>query len=301
MFSQLADIDIKVLRIFCTIVEAGGFAPAQVKLNITQSMISKQISHLETRLEMRLCNRGRRGFSLTENGKIVYKSALKLFNAIEDFRTEVSAQSEQLSGEIRIGINDNCATNTRNNIPQAIAKLSSQANRVTFNFRSGSSSDMESWLIEGSIHLAIGYFYHRLPSIEYHPLFPETATLYCGSAHALFSEKSEGNMEEIIRKSKFASSPTMKGDIKDFGIKLNQPLFSEDVDALIMLILSGEFIGFIPDHIGKNLVRTGQLRAIFPDRSQQSINFSLATLRGKELPQSTRFFIDLLYSTSSKS
>ena len=54
---QLADIDLKLLRVFCTIVEAGGFTPAQTRLNLSQSRISSLITNLEARLGMRLCQR----------------------------------------------------------------------------------------------------------------------------------------------------------------------------------------------------------------------------------------------------
>ncbi|NIB38538.1 LysR family transcriptional regulator [Pseudomaricurvus alkylphenolicus] len=297
--TPLADIDIKVLHVFCVIVESGGFGAAQVKLNISQSMISKQISHLETRLGMRLCNRGRRGFSLTDNGKIVYTAAKKLFDSMEDFRTEVSAQAGQLVGEIRIGINDNSASNPNNHLPETIAALKSRANEVRLDIRSGSNIDLESWLIEGSIHLAIGYFYHRLPSIEYQPLFDEVGSLYCGHRHPLFNVDDESEIRTMLATADFVGLHALQGDVKDMGITLNQTNITEDVDAHLLFVLSGNYVAYLPHHIALPLVEKGLVRPLLPEVTQQVAVFQLATLRGKEMPNIANVFIDELWANHS--
>ena len=61
---QLHDVDLKLLRVFATIVKCGGFSAAQAALNAGPSTISEQMSHLETRLGVKLCQRGRSGFHL---------------------------------------------------------------------------------------------------------------------------------------------------------------------------------------------------------------------------------------------
>ena len=85
---QVQDADLRMLRIFVTIADCGGFSAAQSVLNIGQSTISEYISRLETRIGVRLCERGRSGFRLTEEGERVYISAQRLLLAVEGFRQE---------------------------------------------------------------------------------------------------------------------------------------------------------------------------------------------------------------------
>ena len=73
---QLGDTHIRLLRVFKTVIECGGFAAAEVELNISRPAISLAITELESLLNMRLCQRGRSGFSITEQGTQVYNSAL---------------------------------------------------------------------------------------------------------------------------------------------------------------------------------------------------------------------------------
>ena len=60
------------------VVACGGFAAAELELNINRSTISRHIKDLETRLGVTLCRRGRGGFALTREGEQVYTSALKM-------------------------------------------------------------------------------------------------------------------------------------------------------------------------------------------------------------------------------
>ena len=57
----LDTFDVRLLKIFVTTVEAGGFAAAQGELNLSLSTISSHIAALEG-LNQTLCRRGRAGF-----------------------------------------------------------------------------------------------------------------------------------------------------------------------------------------------------------------------------------------------
>jgi hypothetical protein len=63
MLGQLHDPDLHLLRLFVTVVQAGGFSAAQGVLGLSQPSISQQMAKLETRLGYRLCSRGKGGFA----------------------------------------------------------------------------------------------------------------------------------------------------------------------------------------------------------------------------------------------
>ncbi|GAA3141776.1 hypothetical protein GCM10020255_018510 [Rhodococcus baikonurensis] len=62
--------DLKLLRIFTSVVRHQGFAPAQQDLGLSASAISTYMSQLERQLGIVLCHRGRSGFSLTSKGEL---------------------------------------------------------------------------------------------------------------------------------------------------------------------------------------------------------------------------------------
>ena len=75
---QLSDMDIRLLRVFKTVVDCGGMAAAELELNIGTSTVSRHIKDLETRLSLTLCRRGRAGFALTPEGEQIYAETLRL-------------------------------------------------------------------------------------------------------------------------------------------------------------------------------------------------------------------------------
>ena len=107
---RLHKADLHLLAVFTTVAECGGFAAAQVALNVSQSTISRQIGDLEKRLGLRLYQRGRSGFRLTDKGRIVYEACQHLSTALESFRTAVGALRGELVGDLSIAAIDNWAT-----------------------------------------------------------------------------------------------------------------------------------------------------------------------------------------------
>ncbi len=69
MLANLSEGDLRLLRVFAKVVEAGGFSAAQIELNVSQSTISTHMTALEQRLGVRLCERGRAGFQPHRKGQ----------------------------------------------------------------------------------------------------------------------------------------------------------------------------------------------------------------------------------------
>jgi DNA-binding transcriptional LysR family regulator len=78
LLGRVSDVDLRLLRIFQTVVNCGGFSAAEIDLGIGRSTISTHIGELEGRLGTRLCSRGRGGFALTARGKKIYEASLGL-------------------------------------------------------------------------------------------------------------------------------------------------------------------------------------------------------------------------------
>ena len=85
---QVSDFEIRLIRVFKAVVECGGFTAAEETLGISRSAISLHMSDLERRLGLLLCQRGRGGFSLTEEGHQVFEAGLTLLASLETFRSE---------------------------------------------------------------------------------------------------------------------------------------------------------------------------------------------------------------------
>ncbi|PMZ55781.1 LysR family transcriptional regulator, partial [Pseudomonas sp. GW247-3R2A] len=113
----------RLIRVFLTVVEAGGISAAQTALNTTQPTISAQLATLEARVGFRLCERGRGGFSVTPKGGQFVEAARRLLAAAEGFRVEVQHINRKVSGNINIGLLGQIDPVANKKIALAIARL----------------------------------------------------------------------------------------------------------------------------------------------------------------------------------
>lgn len=100
-------MNIDVLRYFITLSEAGSFYQASRKLFISQQGLNKSITALERELETKLVERGHRGITLTEDGRILLRHARIMLSNYNSLLSELfdSKHRASLGGSpIRIHI-----------------------------------------------------------------------------------------------------------------------------------------------------------------------------------------------------
>jgi LysR family transcriptional regulator, nitrogen assimilation regulatory protein len=96
-------MDLRQLRYFVAVAERGGFGAAASTLNIAQSALSRHIKALEQELGGTLLERGARGVSVTEPGKVLLARGRWLLGVIDDIKAEVRTENREPSGTVRLG------------------------------------------------------------------------------------------------------------------------------------------------------------------------------------------------------
>ena len=275
---QLSDIDLRMLRIFKVVVECGGFSAAEVELNITRSAISISMSDLEKRLGFTLCQRGRSGFTLTDEGQQVYEYTLELLSSIENFRTQVNTLHTQLIGELNIGITDNLVTMPKMKITNALAALKKQGPGVAINIRMIAPNEIELGVLDGKLHVGVVPTLRSLAGLNYTPLYEEQSKLYCSAGHQLFDQADD----TIDLKAWDAVAPAyaQTPEIKACYQQLNTTATATDREGIAFLILTGQYIGYLPEHLAERWVSEGKMRAIAPERYGYETFFSVITRKG---------------------
>ncbi len=97
-------LDIKTLRYFVAVVDAGGFTAAARRLHLAQPAVSMAIRKLEEQLELSLFHRRDRQITLTDEGRVLLEHARRILRATEDAELEMRELHGLTRGEVRIGI-----------------------------------------------------------------------------------------------------------------------------------------------------------------------------------------------------
>ena len=87
---------------FAKVVELGSFARAAERLGLSTSAVSRQVSELESHLDVRLLNRTTRRLSLTEAGQTFYEHSVQLLSDLEDAEASVRVASAEPKGTLRL-------------------------------------------------------------------------------------------------------------------------------------------------------------------------------------------------------
>lgn len=278
---QLADADIRMLRIFKTVVECSGFTSAAIELNVTRSAVSLAMADLEQRLSLRLCERGRGGFTMTTEGREVYRQIQKLLVALDEFRSGVNLIHLHLKGELNIGITDNLVTMPQMRISNALAELNRLGPDVQINIQMIPPKEIENGVLDGHLHTGIIPVLKTISGLNYSALYDEKSFLYCSEDHHLFGVN-DNNISSLRLKEFAAVMPAYNpnSEVSALHQKLNPSATSTDREGVAFLILTGRYVGFLPEHYAKRWVDEGRMRAILPRTMSYETHFATITKKG---------------------
>ncbi len=292
---QLSDMDIRLLRVFKSVVECGGMAAAELDLNIGISTVSRHIKDLETRLGLTLCRRGRAGFALSAEGEQIYTETLRLLAGADAFRARVDEIHRRMGGQLHIAVFDKTASNPTSQLGAAIALFSDLAPEVSLHLHVAPLNAIERGVLDGQFQVGVIPGHRSSDTLAYDELFAETMLLYCGAEHALFAGEPAGLKWEDLRAHRFAGlgyhSPNM--DISQ-QMHLTRQATGYDQESIATLILSGRYLGFLPDHYAQAFVQTGRMRAVHPELLNYACSFFSIVRASPQASRVTRAFQDCL-------
>jgi len=261
MLGNLSEGDIRLLKVFSKVVEAGGFSAAQIELNVSQSTISTHMSALEQRLGLRLCQRGRAGFRLTEKGQLIYQASQRLFASLKEFRTEAGAVRNRLVGSLDIGIVDNLITNPNSRLHEAVTSFNARAPEVQISVHVTSPTELERAVLDGRFDLGLGACGRHSPYLAYEDVFEECQMLYCGRGHPLFARASEIGVADL-KNQQFVRRAYAAPNNFPAGLSMESTAVGDLMESVALFVLAGRYIGFLPQHYAQHWVERDMMRAL---------------------------------------
>ena len=272
----VTEYDLRLLRIYKAVVENGGFAAAENELGITRSTISVHMSNLETRMKLKLCLRGRGGFALTEEGQAVYYAAINLFDSLNDFSLLVGSLGSELSGELVILCADQLDAAKQKKLAKVIQIVHDSFPNLHLVLDGDSIDNIEKLLLKDKAHIALFPGYQQTEGLCYEPIYSEPIYLCCSKQHEFFTQ-----VDTVISAEKLASVPAIHPgiDIDASGReqlkKLNLSAKAYQFDMRKAMVLSGRYIGYLPQSYIQRELNSGDMRIIQPSSLTYQFNLSL--------------------------
>ncbi|MER9580785.1 LysR family transcriptional regulator [Mesorhizobium sp. M0276] len=147
-------VDIRQLRYFVGVVEAGSFTKAAALLNVAQSALSLHVRRLEEGFGTQLLVRDRTGVSVTASGGKLLERGRSILKEIQITEAELTNSVAAPSGEVTIGIPSGASRVLSGPLLESVT---SELPRISLKMIEGMTGPLEEWMAAGRFNLAVLY------------------------------------------------------------------------------------------------------------------------------------------------
>ena len=254
MLNRLQESDIKLLRVFYAVASCNGFTAAEPVLRMQRPNISAAIKKLEERLDLILCHRGRGGFQITKEGEVVFQETKRIFNAFDNFVFNLKNLHDDYSGHVTLVLMAGLPLSVHLAVSRAVRSTMKKFDDIHVNIQNRLYNEVEHVAQSGECHLVLSTYDMVKPESV---IFHSTGTffsgrMYCAPSHPLAKYKeslpANINIEDYpaIGISGLSSSNYIGEDER-----MSIQTFSDSFDVCMSAIMTGEYVGLLPDYMAK--------------------------------------------------
>ncbi|WP_456002769.1 LysR family transcriptional regulator [Mesorhizobium sp. f-mel] len=279
---KISGSDLHLFRVFESVARNGGISAAQMELSLSQPTISNHLTALEQRLGVKLCERGRRGFSLTEEGRRVYEICTEITGMLDAGSARLSRVRSALAGKVGVGVVDCLATDPSFRIADAISELSKAAPEIELDLKIMRPNTITKAVAENDIDIGIGGSDIKVASLQYQILYREEHLVFCGATHPLFHRE-----EGAITSAECYGYPWVHRGYWH-GIRRRRldnsaaNRVTSDIEAQLLMVLSGAYLGVLPTHYASLFEQQRRLRRLPIADEAYFADIEVATRAGEQ-------------------
>lgn len=148
--------DLHKWRAFVAIGELGSLTRAALFLDSNQSLLSRQINALERECGARLFTRTGRGVELSETGQRIFPQVRALLEDAERLELDIRGDAREPAGRVTLGSLPSLGPSV---VGRLFAAVRVQLPGVQLKILEGSSGQVEEWLADARVDIAILYRY----------------------------------------------------------------------------------------------------------------------------------------------
>tara|TARA_R110002012_G_scaffold208038_2_gene378051 strand:- start:1168 stop:1971 length:804 start_codon:yes stop_codon:yes gene_type:complete len=224
--------------------------------------IEAYLFDLESKIAAKLLLHGPQGSSLTLEGRATLSAVRKLFSALDEYGAQTDFSKHVVKGELRIAAIDNIVSNSGCPLADDLKSFSAAYSGIRLKLDILPNNTIEEAVLTGEYHFGIGSFYNRKDRLAYQPLFREEQCLYCSKGHPLFDRPGSELTPADLLSQKYVMRGYMEEAETDLLPASLPHAVSDHAEGIVLLILTGKFIGYLPTHFAEQWVRRSELKPI---------------------------------------
>lgn len=288
---------LKLIGVFCHVVESGSMREAAVKLGISPPAVSQFMTQLENDLGLTLLYRSTRRINLSEAGEKYYEWGKKMLSAAEQAEDMISQSKSTISGELRIALPVGLAARP---VAQALAPLFDEHKELRLSIIARDKGidfiqERVDILVDCGTPTDSNYIYHQLG---------KNSVALCASPTYLKKAGNPVTPEELSQHSWLgmnqSESKGVLNNIKlhhakyeSFTLKPKCRFSFNDMNSLISHVQLGYGLALLPLLEVKELIAEGELVSLLPDWKMDSYDI-FALTADKKYSTKVKIALDVL-------
>jgi LysR family cyn operon transcriptional activator len=296
-------VELRHLHYFLSIAETSSFTRAAASLHVTQPTLSHQIRQLEREIGKPLFDRMGRGVRLTEPGKVLQDYARRAIKEIQSGLRAVAELDGLVHGKLAVGV---FRTYSSSPLPDVLAQFSLRHPGVEVTVKQLSLRDIERELVEGGIHIGIGYLPITSDRLVVDPLFAVPLALVVSKSHPLFRRRKIGirdlqGQPLVLLSREFPLRQLIERRLAHHRVTPRIVMEINANDAVLSTVRSGALATILT---ARELRDAGNLRSVMLDDPELSRTAAILWSRDAYRPAAARALADLVkraYADASRS
>jgi LysR family transcriptional regulator for bpeEF and oprC len=282
------------MAVFAAVVEHNGFTSAASVLNMSKSNISRRISALEERLNLKLIHRTTRKIGVTESGRVYYEYCARLVAEGRAADAAMMAMNSSPSGLLNVSLPETLGRsfilpllpkfletypNIRLNVTFCNRKVDLIEERCDVAVRKGAIED--DTLCAVPLGESCQYLFAAPDYLGTSDEIGQPADL---ESHAFLASRTGfGPLQvELTGKNEFSAVTVLPRA----GVK--------DHEAVLSLTLAGMGVSLLPAWLARKHVESGNLQAVLPHWRGPSVTFNAVFHPHRGMAPSLRVFVNFL-------
>ncbi|MGP9689445.1 LysR substrate-binding domain-containing protein [Psychrobacter sp. AOP22-C1-C5] len=285
---------IDAMRAFVCVVNEGSFSNAATAMQLSPQLVSKYVSKLEERLDIRLLNRTTRKVSLTEAGTDYFQHAQQILLSIDDMESKLGGLQQNPKGTLRISAPVSFALK---HMAQLVTDFQTKYPSVMVDLQ---LTDRKVDIVEEGFDIALRIGQLKSSSLIAKYVAPIRVIL-CASPDYL-EKHGTPNRPEDLRNHRYLHYSYMERNAKEAiyqwlgteGGQLSGELSSNNGDLLVNAAIAGAGLALQPTFIASEALSRGELVIILPNYEPETLGLYAVYAHRKLLPHKIRCFIDFI-------
>lgn len=285
---------IDAMRAFVSVVTEGSFSNAATTMQLSPQLVSKYVSKLEERLDVRLLNRTTRRVNLTEAGTQYFQHAQQVLLSIDEMESQLGGFQQKPKGTLRISAPVSFALK---HMGKLVTDFQLHHPQVNIDLQ---LNDRKVDIIDEGFDVALRIGRLKSSSLIAKHIAPIRLIL-CGSP-AYLQTHGTPNRPEDLKEHRYLHYSYMETNGKEetypwLKAKSNErigELHSNNGDVLVEAAIAGAGLALQPSFIASEAINSGKLIMVLPEFEAEPLGLYVVYAHRKLLPNKIRCFIDFI-------